>query len=195
MCTSFCPDQVRYIVYISRNPNFSIQNCYSEDQEVSLKNVFNKYNDIIISMGSNFTENSEATFENRGISKNPYWVFEEKYTGSLKYANLSMILHGFTGAVAEKYFRAKILMEVTPLGSMLRIIKENLNPGEGVQGYGSEKTDITNLKYIPVSESATCYIKISALTRIYQTSMQALSKLDDTHRSSRFYQTSMHSFL
>lgn len=163
-------NELRYIVYVSKNPNFSIP--LVKDQDANLKTFFNKFSDILISMGSDFTE--ESSFHNRGISRNPYWVFEGKYEG------LSMLLHGFTAKVAEKFFHEKVLMEVMPIGSMLRIIKDNLKPGEGYFQNGPEKTDITDLT-IGTAQSGTCYIQTPALVRIYHASMQTFRKLNVTH--------------
>jgi hypothetical protein len=122
------------------------------------------YGDILISVGSDFSE--KESFHNRGISRNPYWVFEEKYSG------LSMILHGFTGAVADKFFSEKKIMCVKPIGSMQAIIKNQLLPGEGYIEDKKEKVDITKLEVSANDpEGEMNYIKISALTRIYNQSI------------------------
>lgn len=161
MYTYFQSGQLHYIVYISKNPDFSIQNADMMSKEINLKNFIESYNDILISVGSDFSE--EGHFSNRGISRNPYWVFEEKYSG------LSMLLHGFSGAVADKYFPEKKLMRVNPVGSMQCIIKKNLLPGEGYIELSGRKVDITDLE---VSEDdpqgKINYIAVSALKRIYQ---------------------------
>lgn len=65
MCTRFQPGQLNYIVYISKAPNFSIQNADMTGKEINLKNFIESYNDILISVGSDFSK--EHSFHNRGI--------------------------------------------------------------------------------------------------------------------------------
>lgn len=164
----------KYIVYATKNPNFSIQNT---DTPTTLKQYFETYQDILIAVGSNFSEiQKKEIFENRGIFRNPYWVLEEKYSG------LSMLLLEITGAFADQYFPEKTIMKVRPTGSMQSIIQKTLNPGEGyIKGKGlledeSCKVDITELKVSPDSgEGPIDYIKTSALVRIYN---EAIKKSD-----------------
>lgn len=163
MCTDFESGKLNYIVYVSKNPSFSIQNADMTGKEINLKNFIESYNDILISVGSDFSK--EDSFHNRGISRNPYWVFEEKYSG------LSMLLHGFSAAVADKYFTEKKLMHVKPVGSMQSIIKKNLAPGEGYIEHDGIRTDITTLDVSYTGpEGKMNHIMISALKRIYQAS-------------------------
>jgi hypothetical protein len=158
MCTSSNSPQ-RYIVYASKNPNFSIQQIALTEDFV-LKRFIDSYSDILITVGSDFS--AEDSFHNRGISRNPHWVFEERYAG------LSMLLHGFTGAVAIKYFPQKQLMEVRPVGSMQYIIKKALLPGEGYINDGLKKIDIINLEVSQDDpEGPPNYITVAALKRIY----------------------------
>lgn len=161
MITGYYPGEPHYIVYITKNPHFSIQKTNHPEREFTLKNFIESYNDILISVGSNFS--SKDYFHTRGISRNPYWVFEEKYAG------LSMLLHGFTGAVAEQYFPEKKEMVVRPIGSMQVLIKKSLLPGEGYMDRCSqEPLDITKLTISPDDiERGLDHIKTSALTRIY----------------------------
>lgn len=166
LCTGFQLGKPRYIIYISKNPNFSIQNAYLEGKKnQNLKNFIESYHDILISVGSDFSEEDKESFHNRGISRNPYWVFEEKYSG------LSMLLHGFSGAVAHKFFPQKKLMSVRPVGSMQCIIKKNLFPNEGYIEHEGIKTDITTLEFSSTDPQGSLnYITVSALKRIYQKS-------------------------
>lgn len=160
MYTGFQLDQPNYIVYISKNPNFSIQNAGLTGKEFNLKNFIESYNDILISVGSDFSKRD--SFHNRGISRNPYWVFEEKYAG------LSMLLHGFSGAVAEKYFPEKKHMIVRPVGIMQCIIKKNLLPEEGYVDRSGTKVDLTDLEVSETDDEGELnYITVSALKRIY----------------------------
>jgi hypothetical protein len=154
----------QYIVYVTKNPHFSIQKADEANKNCNLKGFIDSYSDILIAVGSDFCE--KESFWSRGIFRNPYWVFEGKYAG------LSMLLHGFTGAVAEKYFPDKELMTVKPVGSMQYIIKQKLLPGEGYIKNGETTIDITNLEVQPEDpEGHINYIKISALKRIYHQSL------------------------
>ena len=65
----------------------------------NLKSFVEAFGDILISFGSDFSE--PGSHYSRGIFRNPHWIFEEKYTG------LAILLHGFTGVVASKYFPKK----------------------------------------------------------------------------------------
>ncbi|MES2345823.1 MAG: hypothetical protein V4494_07800 [Chlamydiota bacterium] len=156
----------RYIVYISKNDKFSIQEAHIHmGEEINLKKYMESYGDILIAMGSDFSE--EDSFHNRGIFRNPYWVFEQKYAG------LSMLLHGFSGVVAENYFLEKKIMKVSPVGSMQCIIQKNLFPGEGyIKNDDNEEIDLVNLKFsLNTGQYPENRIKVSALTRIYNTAI------------------------
>jgi hypothetical protein len=152
-----------YIVYVSNIDNFSIQDAhdYMTHQPTTLQTYIEAYKHILISVGSSFSKGN--SIHNRGISRNPYWVFEEKYAG------LSMLLLGFSGAVAEQYFPDKTIMHVKPVGSMQCIIKRNLLLGEGYITRKGEKIDVTDLEVSPNDpEGNMNYITISAITRIYR---------------------------
>lgn len=160
MCTYLQAGRLNYIVYVSKDAHFSIQKADMKDKEINLKNFIESYKDILISMGSDFSEGN--SFHNRGISRNPYWVFEEKYSG------LSMLLHAFTGAVADKHFPEKKQMHVRPLGSMQWIVKNNLLPGEGYIERNGEKIDITSLEVSKTDpECELTSITVLALKRLY----------------------------
>ncbi len=159
-----------HIVYISKNPHFSI--CDSESiiaKGFTLKNFIDAYSDILICVGTDFSE--KESFHSRGISRNPQWVFEGKYAG------LSMLLHGFTGAVAWKYFPEKKYMLVMPLGSMQCIITKSLLPGEGHLKDWSREIDLTTLDSKPEDpEGKMNYIKITALKNIYDHSVRTYAQ-------------------
>ncbi len=168
MSTGSLEGESRYIVYITKNENFSIQDVSVEFQDYSIKKYIEIYGDILISVGSDFTPTDY--FHNRGIFRNPYWVFMEKYAG------LSMLLHGFIAAVAELYFSEKMKMCVRPVGGMQCIIKKNLLPGEGYVEKGDDEIDITDLEVSPDDpEVGMNHIQVAALTRIYYQTMEALS--------------------
>lgn len=161
MHTYFTPDKERYIIYATKNPNFSI---LGKSDTLTLKNFIESYSDILISVGSDFTDKS--SFHNRGISRNPWWVFEEKYAG------LSMLLHGFSGAVAEKHFSEKEIMKVVPVGSMQAIISKTLQKGDGFtyvyKNDKHERVDLTDVVVSPEDgEGYADHIKVSALSRIF----------------------------
>lgn len=163
----------QYIVYISKNPHFNIMNI-SDHPQCTFKQYIESYNDILVSMGSNFSKDNDS-FENRGIFRNPHWVLEEKYSG------LSMLLHGFTGLVATTFFPTKITMNVSALGGMQLIIQQNLLHGEGVVyiGCNLEGNLINPLQKIDIKDllvsrddcqGPTNYINVEALVRIYNLS-------------------------
>jgi hypothetical protein len=161
MYTTYESEKLNYIVYVSKNRDFSISNLDINGKK-TLKNFIDSYQDILISMGSDFSE--KKSLINRGISRNPYWVFEEKYAG------LSMMLHAFTGAVAERFFPDKEEMEVSPVGSMQCIMKKNLLADDGYIIIDGKRIDITVLQCSangPELPNNYHHIKISALTRIY----------------------------
>ncbi len=156
------PQSPDYISYITRDRDFSILKAdeYMKKNGKTLKNFIKAYQDILISVGSNFT--AEKSFENRGISRNPHWVVEGKYSG------LSMILHGFTGAVAERFFPKKEVMHVSPIGTMQVIIIKYLLPNEGYIELESGNKDLVDFEAdVWDVENGTNVIKISALVRIY----------------------------
>jgi hypothetical protein len=161
MHTYFKPEEQRYIIYATKNPQFSI---LGKSETMTLKNYIESYGDILISVGSDFTEIN--SFHNRGISRNPWWVFEEKYAG------LSMLLHGFSGAVAEKHFPEKEVMKVVPVGSMQSIISKTLQKGDGfTYVYKNDKYERVDLTDVVVSpdggQGYPDHIKVSGLSRIF----------------------------
>ncbi|MBA2368549.1 MAG: hypothetical protein H0V82_05955 [Candidatus Protochlamydia sp.] len=171
MHTYYEPKELNYIVYVSKNCDFSISNIKSER---TLKNFIDSYQDILITMGSNFSD--KKSLRNRGISRNPYWVFEQKYAG------LAMMLHAFTGAIAEKFFPDKKELIVTPVGSMQCIIKKNLNPGDGYIKNNKKITDITDFQCTATDPELDNhnYIKITALTRIYNQTINQYHQIESS---------------
>jgi len=162
-------DNLRYVVYITKNSQHDIQNVKPGSR--TLKNYIESYEDILISMGSNFSY-EELEFENRGIARNPYWVLKDKYAG------FSMLLHGFTSMVAARFFPQKQSMVAHPLMSMLRIMTKNLLPNEGYVEEGGKRTDLTSLDLSKRTSNAQNYnkhvIAVSALQRIYRTSIASI---------------------
>lgn len=116
----------RYITYITKNPNFSMQSAFENEKKLSyesLKIYLKCCQDVLIVVGSDFSK--EKSFENRGIFGNPWWIFKEEYR------RLSMYIHGFCGVVAAEFFQKKASMEVSPLHAMQCIIQKHLKPGDG----------------------------------------------------------------
>lgn len=190
METSSEPDTKRYIVYATLNPHFSIQKSDAiMAQGKNLKNFFEAYKDILITVGSDFSNKKkfpimlrneftrfgsdflgEKSFHNRGISRNPYWVFKGKYAG------LSMLLHGFSARVATQHFPMKEYMIVKPTGSMQTIINKSLHAEDAfIFSSTGKKEDVITLKTFErfeniedAPESPMNFIKISALTRFFK---------------------------
>ncbi len=164
MTTAFKPGETRYIVYVTKNRDFSILKAGQDIKldALTLKNYITAYQDILISVGTDFS--AEDHFHNRGISRNPYWVFEGKYSG------LSMLLHGFIGVVAHHFFSAKKMMLVMPIGSMRVILQKYLERGEGYFEEIEKSVDIKDLT-VSVEDSDVGdnkhWIKVSALVRIF----------------------------
>jgi len=118
-------NEQRYITYATTNREFSIQTAYEKtDQTQSLENYIDAYKDLLITVGSDFTQ--ENSFSNRGFCRSPYRTLLEEFGG------LSMVVLGFNAKVSQTFFPAKSLMGVRPLYAMQSIIKKSLLQGEGV---------------------------------------------------------------
>lgn len=158
MSCGFSPGRLDFIVYATKNANFSIANTAKTEQKI--KNYIETYGDILISVGSDFSYAQEY-LHNRGIFRNPYWIIEDKYGG------FSMLLHAMTGAVAEKFFQEKVGMLVQPLGGMQILINKSLQFGDGYVVVNGKRIDITELDdSLNYSENWNC-IYIPALSRIF----------------------------
>ena len=160
MDTSYCPSFKKYIAYITTNPNFDIiKTPLFPLEDMTLKEYITFYKDILITVGCDFTE--DISYHNRGIFRNPYWVFEGKYNG------LSILLHGFTGIVTNTYYSDKTHMEVTPVGSMQCLLQQYLLRDEGYTTKEDKNIDIKDIKVTPTSpQQYTFLIKVKALIRI-----------------------------
>lgn len=156
----------RYIIYASRNPEFTIPHVKSPPDH-TLKNWIVSYKDILICAGTDFSYD-ETLFHTRGIFRNPYWVLKGKYSG------LSMLLHGFSGMIANTYFPKKERLVVVPLGSMMCIFQKSLQSGEATYQVDSTTSpvDALALKVKPRSgQRGTVLIAVSALVRIFNASI------------------------
>jgi hypothetical protein len=166
MC--LCTNPGQYVVYVTKNSAFSIEKACTPDTNLTYKKFREVYNDILITVGSSLGKKS---LHNRGISRNPFWVLEEKYAG------LSMLLHGFSSKVAESYFPNIVAFKVRPIGSMQAILTTHLQKGDGFVKADHRNIDITELPVMPDGpELYTNKIKVSALTRIYSETILKLSQ-------------------
>ena len=172
----------KYVVYATTNPDFIMP---ADDGPISYKKYTQIYNDILIAFVTTYREEQDK-FENRGIFRTPHQILKNQYGG------LSMVLHGFSGAVVEQYFSERKIMTVRPLPEMQEIIKKNLHRGEGsiiakrkkpllpllpklmeismfianhYSKYG--RIDLVDYDVIPDEENSENSIKTSALVRIY----------------------------
>lgn len=179
----------KYVVYATNDPYFNIP---QGNENLNYKQYKDLYKPILIAFVSKHP--FKKSFENRGIFRPFHHVLENQYEG------LSMVLHGFTGIVAKKFFPTLDTMTVKPIPSMQTIIKQNLKPGEGFfirkrekflpivipkGGFTEEWTeddaicksrneDRDILDYVvnerPRDECPTNFIQNSALIRIYSQS-------------------------
>lgn len=75
------------------------------------------FGSVIISVGT--AEYPDLpVYQNRSIFKNPYWIIKGGYD------HLSMVLHSFTGRVAQEFWQDKIYLTIAPLPGMQKIILE-----------------------------------------------------------------------
>jgi hypothetical protein len=163
--TGFYSDMLTYIAYITTNPDFDIVTASPlppftspdtrSEEDITLKEYINFYSDIVICIGSNFS--GKDSYHNRGIFRNPYWVFKQKYN------NLSIVLHGYIALVAHLYYPSLTSMEVRPIGSMACLLKKYLHRGDCLLG----DVDIKDIEVTPLSsEIGTLTINNKALVRI-----------------------------
>lgn len=165
MYVGYDPEKLHSIAYISKDPNFSIQNTGMENKERTLKNFYTSYKSLVITMGSDLSE--ENSLYHRGISANVALIIGPKEE---KYPHMSMLLHGFVAAVYPK----KQWMYVSPLNSMQYLLCKSLLPGEGYLERDGKQIDITDLDVSPgQGENPQNHIKVSALLRIYANAVSA----------------------
>jgi len=150
--------------------------------EVNLKEFIHYYSDLIMSVGSDFS--SSDHYHNRGIFRNPLSVIDNKHKG------ISMILHGFTAAVAQKFFPEKNYIKVSPIGSMQAIIS---NSSLKQEDYQISNEDYEKIKAVKNPREDGCELAMniinnSALANLYyQTSatmkQHATAGLDEQKQS------------
>lgn len=151
----FFPDYYDYVVYVSKTPVTGRFTPKKRDFTLSFKEYIEVYDNIIMSVGSMLTH-SPLSFENRGIMKNPKYIF------SGQYGNLAMTLHGFTAAVMKLHVAPeKIEMIVYPFGRMSDIIERFQKPGTPYTRLSSQpfddkyQLDIEKLMSVYVGEKSS----------------------------------------
>jgi hypothetical protein len=152
----------QYIVSASKTRDFSMQRAGEPlEERMTLKTYIARYSDLIMCVGADFSSNEKGSFHSRGIFRNPYCTIENTYKG------ISMLLHGFTGTVAQKFFPEKLIMVVRPVASMQHIICRSLSAddcaisGRCFEDVYRESADKESLEF-PENE-----IKVTALARLY----------------------------
>ena len=131
-----------YVVYISKNPItgiFTPKIPLSKEafREMSISDKIRSfdeaYDDIIMSVGIEnpfFHEDKKLdpgireSVEHRGIFRNPLSAVRDDYKG------ISLLIHGFAGAVEFSYFQDKHYMMVLPTEGMANILQKNIKPGD-----------------------------------------------------------------
>lgn len=139
------------------------------------------YGSILMSVNADCTPKTtmsgyiinEKSYANRGIFRNPISIIEGKHKG------LAMLLHGFSAAVALKFFHDKSWLEVSPIASMQHILYHSL-PREAFAMKDEDYEKIkTAAQSMSGSEAVNNWIKIEALSTFYlETSIQNASKTD-----------------
>jgi hypothetical protein len=112
-----------YVVYASKHGAEYTLPIITQHSD-SVKDFEQNYNNILMSVNAEFEPKetvfgfvmNEISYTNRGIFRNPVSIIENTHKG------LAMILHGFSAAVAQKFFPEKEYMEVSPIASMQYIL-------------------------------------------------------------------------
>ncbi|MBM3468232.1 MAG: hypothetical protein FJX71_02220 [Alphaproteobacteria bacterium] len=172
-----------YFVYITADPTFSFSNTPSEtptDGTDTIKAYFENYGRIIMCLstcmagvrplGKNNKKHDIGpnTYENRGIFRNPVSIINGGDSG------LATAMHGFIGAVVQVEFPSKTVMTVSPIGSMQKILKDSLKPGQGyLYDKDGNKIDVTELAEISIIDQGNYnHIKVEAITPFYYGTQQ-----------------------
>lgn len=102
----------------------------------------------------------------KGMFRNPHSTIAKTHTG------LSMVVRGFTGAVAQKFFPGVQTLWCKPLSSMQYMISSSLQPEDyQISGYSHEEALSAadeSIRDGTVFEMPHNSIKISALDRLYR---------------------------
>lgn len=156
-----------YVIYASKTENFQIPLASEFDASSApptLKEYIRLYGDLLMCTGANFSW--ENGFHSKGTFRNPYNAIENTYKG------LAMILRGFTGAVAKKYFPGKQSLFVQPLASMQYMISSALQADDYSVRHYSHDEALRAAKEALLDgdnfEMPMNTIKVSALDRLYR---------------------------
>jgi hypothetical protein len=154
-----------YIVYAAKTPEFSLQSLASSgdiSKRITLKEYVHRYDKLLMCVGSDFSDHQESgSYYSRGISRNPINTIENTHRG------ISMVMHGFTGSVARKYFTGIEEMKVEPVAIMGNLILMTLDPQDvTVLGLSTQKA--LKLSKIPDHELPLFRVKIDALDNHYK---------------------------
>lgn len=123
-------DGQHYAIFATKTRDFATRlpnqtnNAEPRDECITLKEYIIRYGDLLMCVGSWFTGSEQ--FHNRGIFRNPINMIENTYKG------IAMVMHGFSAAVAQKFFPERKSMIVKPLASMQHLICISLKPEDYV---------------------------------------------------------------
>lgn len=156
-----------YVICAMKKADFQMpvaNNHENLSEPLNLKEYLSLYGDLLMCVSANFSW--KDGFHSRGIFRNPCNTIANTHKG------IAMILHGFTGTVAKKYFPDKQALFVKPITSMQYLISSSLQPDDySVQDYSHEEAlaaskeaflDGDNFE-MPMNR-----IKVSALDRLYR---------------------------
>lgn len=156
-----------YVVYASKTAQFQIpggNDILAISDPLTLKQYNDLYNNLLICVGVDFPDGDYM--HSKGMFRNPTSTIEKTHKG------LSMVLRGFSGAVAQKFFPGKNSLSCKPLSSMQYMISSSLQPedysvvGRSHEQVLSEAAD--SLRDGNVFEMPNTSIKLSALDRFYR---------------------------
>ncbi len=156
-----------YVVYASKTAQFQIpggNDILAISDTLTLKKYNDLYSDLLICVGVDFPDGD--SMHSKGMFRNPYSTIEKTHKG------LSMVIRGFSGAVAQKFFPEKTSLSCKPLSSMQYMISSALMPEDySVRGRSHEEVlseAEESLRNGNVFEMPNTSIKLSALDRFYR---------------------------
>ena len=160
-------DSKCYVVYASKTAHFKMPDggeILTSANPLTLKDYIGLFSDLLICVGVDFPEGGYV--HSKGMFRNPYSIIEKTHTG------LSMVIRGFTGAVAKKFFADKHTLRCKPLSSMQYMISSSLQPEDyRVENYSHDEALSAAKESLDdgdVFEMPDNSIKISALDRLYR---------------------------
>lgn len=156
-----------YVVYASKKANFQMP-CGSElvasSKPLTFREYIDLYSDLLICVGAD--RRHDDSMHSKGMFRNPQSTIEKTHTG------LSMVVRGFTGAVAQKFFPGIQTLRCKPLSSMQYMISSSLQAEDyEISGYSHQEALCAaneSLHNGDVFEMPNNSIKISALDRFYR---------------------------